>query len=306
MFNNFILYRILGNDLPPRHRLSQTLENLQFILEYEPCLSACEKRWIVNRIVNEEEEKAAITLLENYHQKYIHIPFIKQEYSSIDFDFQCFSQSDYFHTEEYQQLSEEMQARAIDRTYHDKILYTMNINACRNAALQEGRSLAKWVMPWDGNCFLTESAWEQILKGVETCEKIKYLVIPMTRVVNNQDLLRQNFEPYPVEEPQIIFRQDAREEFNEMLRYGHYSKIELLWRIRVPGYWDAWQWDPWDNLDWQESPEAGKFKSVGWVARLFSGVKECEQDAKNRAQLRRQGIRNFLDNLDDELGVSAK
>ncbi len=303
MLNNFILYRILGNDLPPRHRLGQTLENLQFILEYEPSLPGCEKRWVVNRIVSEEQEKAVITLLEDYQQKYIYLPFVKQEYFSIGFDCQCFAETDYFHSEAYQQLSPEMQARAIDRTYHHKILYTMNINFSRNTALREGRSLARWVMPWDGNCFLTESAWEQILEGVETGGQMKYLVVPMTRVLNNQDLLKQNFEPNPVEEPQIIFRQDAREEFNERVRYGHYSKIELLWRLQVPGYWDAWQWDPWDNLDCQESPEAGQFISIGWVARLFSGVKDSEQDAENRAQKRRQGIRDFLNNLDAQLGI---
>ena len=301
MVNNFIFYRILGNDLPPRHKQGQTLENLHFILEYEPSLHYCEKRWVINRIVDEEQEKAVINLLESYQQKYIHIPFIKEEYSSIGFDFQCFSQPDYFHSEEYQRLSPEMQARAIDRTYHHKILYAMNINGSKNAALREGRSLAKWVMPWDGNCFLTERAWQEILEKVEACEQKPYLLVPMTRALDNRNLLKQNFEPNPVEEPQIIFHQKAREEFNEMVRYGHFNKIELLWRLGVPGYWDKWQWDPWDNLDRQESPEAGQFMFVGWVARLFSGVQECEQNSYSRAKKRRQGIRDFLDNLDAQL-----
>jgi len=303
MFNNFILYRILGNDLPPRHKIGQTLENLQFILEYESSLLGCEKRWVINRIVNDKQEKAIIALLEDYNQKYIYIPFIKQEYSAIEFDFQCFSQSDYFRSEEYQRLSPEMQARAIDRTYHNKILYAMNINGSKNAALKEGRSLARWVMPWDGNSFLTERAWEQIREKAKNHEQIKYLIVPMTRVLNNKDLLKANFKPNPIEEPQIIFRQDASEEFNETLRYGHFNKIELLWRLRVPGYWDTWQWDSWDDLDCQESPEAGQFMSVGWVARLFSGVEKCERDPYHRANKRRQGIRDFLDTIDDHLGM---
>ena len=199
-----------------------------------------------------------------------------------------------------------MKAQAIESLYHNKILYAMNNNGARNAALREGRSLARWVMPWDGNCFLTEKAYQEILEGVETEEQMKYFMVPMTRVLNNEDLLGLSFKPNPVGEPQIIFRQDALEEFNEMARYGHFSKVELLWRLRVPGCWDKWNCAPWDNLEWHESPEAGQFKYIGWVARLFSGVKECEQDIVKRGQKRHQAIVNFLDSLDVQLGMDRE
>ena len=78
MSHNFVIYRILGNDLPPRHRKGQTKENLQFILKHEPSLPRCEKRWVVNRIVAREQEEAIITILQDNHQNYIHIPFIKK------------------------------------------------------------------------------------------------------------------------------------------------------------------------------------------------------------------------------------
>ena len=48
--NKFVLYRIIGNDLYPRHKKGQTIENLQFILENEPELESCEKRWQESRI----------------------------------------------------------------------------------------------------------------------------------------------------------------------------------------------------------------------------------------------------------------
>lgn len=38
--DNFIIVRIIGNDLPPRHSPNQTIDNLRFILEHEPDLEA--------------------------------------------------------------------------------------------------------------------------------------------------------------------------------------------------------------------------------------------------------------------------
>src|SRR5690554_3566160 len=49
--NTLVLYRIVGNDLYPRHAKGQSRENLRFVLENEPDFDACEKIWILNRIV---------------------------------------------------------------------------------------------------------------------------------------------------------------------------------------------------------------------------------------------------------------
>ena len=44
----FLLIRIVGNDLEPRHRVGQSRDNLAFILEHEPPLPGCEKRSMRN------------------------------------------------------------------------------------------------------------------------------------------------------------------------------------------------------------------------------------------------------------------
>ena len=64
--DNFVLYRIIGNDLPPRHERGQSLRSLRFILENEPALEACEKHFVVNRIVDTAMEAEIIELL-NLH-----------------------------------------------------------------------------------------------------------------------------------------------------------------------------------------------------------------------------------------------
>lgn len=83
MTDTFILYRIIGNDLYPRHKKGQSRENLQFVLENEPELVHCEKKWVVNRIIDKREEQAIIALLLQHNQEFINIPFNKEDYKQI-------------------------------------------------------------------------------------------------------------------------------------------------------------------------------------------------------------------------------
>ncbi|MCF2152071.1 alginate lyase family protein [Desmonostoc muscorum LEGE 12446] len=298
--NTFVLYRILGNDLSPRHKKGQTLENTEFILKYEPFLIKCNKRWVVNRIVDSEYEKAILKLLNKYNQKYIHIPFIQEEYTRIDFDFQGFFEFK-FHDKQYIKTLNFDQRKLENYLYRYKILYVMNNNKARNIALCEGRTLAKWVLPWDGNCFLTKNAWAKIVDDVESFENNKYFIVPMSRVLNNELLLDLNFNQNPTEEPQIIFRRDAKEEFDENRWYSNRPKAELLSRLSVPGVWNQWGLQPWEKEKKQLLSKSEQFHFTGWVARLFSGVSECEQDVSKRVEIRFYAIKEFLNDLDEQI-----
>jgi UDP:flavonoid glycosyltransferase YjiC (YdhE family) len=295
--DTFVLYRILGNDLPPRHKQGQVLENLKFILDYESEFENCQKRWIVNRITNYEQEKSVINLLKEHAQEYIHIPFIKEDYAAIDLDYEGFPEPDFFNSETYHKLGPVAKEYALNFTYRHKNIYVMNNNGARNVALKDGLRRAKWVLPWDGNCFVTRGAWKLIVEGIKTLKDEKYIIVPMTRVLNNIDLLNPEFIPNPLEEPQIIFRCDAKEEFNEQMQYGRIPKIQLLWRLGVPGKWDDWKLQPWEKYDKSLCREAGLFKHSAWVARLSSGKQDQEKDSDLRNNLRNQAIRSFLDNL---------
>lgn len=94
------LYRILGNDLPPRHALNQTMENLQFLLEHEldvahteildPDVSRSilhiEKYFVLNRIANPDTLDGIRKLLFDYgvsEDYIIEIPFEWEEYSKL-------------------------------------------------------------------------------------------------------------------------------------------------------------------------------------------------------------------------------
>lgn len=292
--DTFVLYRIIGNDLYPRHAKGQSRSNVKFILENEPALEGCEKRWVINRIVDEDERAAIIGLLEEYKQPYIDLPFDADDFGRVGWDLKAFGAHGFFSSEAFFELNSEQQDRAYTAAYRLKNAYLMHNNGARNAALRAGRDQAKWVLPWDGNCFLTQSAWRSLTAAITKAAHLRYFVVPMERVVDNQSLLEAGYSPCPVEEPQLIFRCDAPEEFNEAYPYGRRPKVELFWRHQIPGKWERWKDDPWDVRRRSLSPEAGQFGVAGWVARLFSGVSSLEAEDhasfKNRGLMRQQAI----------------
>jgi hypothetical protein len=304
--DTFTLYRILGNDLDGRHSVGQTRRNLQFILEHEPNFDNCEKRWVINRIVNKDEEDAVITLLEQYKQEYVRIPFLADEYAKVDFDFNCFSKKSCFISNDYFEQFPASRTRAVMAAYRLKNNYVMNNNGARNTALQDGKTRSKWILPWDGNCFLTKDAWGEIYNAVTSAPFYKYHIVPMARVIgSNNDLLQEGYNPPAAEEPQIVFRSDSIEMFNDGFCYGRRPKVEMFWRLMVPGKWDNWKDEPWDQKRLPVSAEAGQFQFAGWVARLFSGSAEQElRDEKSfqdRGRAREKAIITTLSSLDAKL-----
>ncbi|OLO07795.1 hypothetical protein BTW08_10560 [Salinicola sp. MH3R3-1] len=300
--DDFVLYRIIGNDLYPRHRKGQSRDNLRFILENEQPLEGCKKRWVVNRIADPAEESAILTLLEAHHQEWIHIPFSAEEYRRIPLDFDCLPSPGYLASAEFAKLGPEQRQRLLTALYRFKNNYVMNNNGARNRALEAGLGEAKWVLPWDGNCFLTPRAWNRIVEDVRERPWLAYYAVPMTRVLDNQRLVDDHFEPEAVEEPQLIFRNDADERFNEAFCYGRRPKVELFWRLGIPGKWDRWKDDAWEQPRRELGPEAGQFGVAGWVARLYSGMGSLEigtrQSARARYLVRQEAILSALQSLD--------
>eukprot|EP00123_Amoebidium_parasiticum_P017214 comp23756_c0_seq1/m.41095 comp23756_c0_seq1/g.41095 ORF comp23756_c0_seq1/g.41095 comp23756_c0_seq1/m.41095 type:complete len:943 (-) comp23756_c0_seq1:611-3439(-) len=309
----FVLYRTIGNDLPPRHRLGQSHDNVKFILDNEPALPGCVRRWVVNRIAVPEEEEKILRLLDEYNQTYIHIPFSLDAYSRTQFRFHGFKHPDFLRSEEFLALPEKIQMLYMDDVFHEKNVYAMNNNGARNAALEHGiQSGIRWVLPFDGNCYFTPAAWDAVRTVVlSKGESTKYFTVPMARMQSNDDLFISDFKPNAVEEPQVIFRRDAIERFNETYRYGRRPKVELLWRLGVAGPWDTWP----KVLEWERTakdtplssdvPRRNLVPAAGWVARLYSGKGNLEtggiKTLINRGVSRSQGIHDMLKRLDAQV-----
>jgi hypothetical protein len=307
--DTFVLYRVIGNDLFPRHRLGQSRENVAWILEHEPDLVDCDKRWVVNRIVNPGEEAAVLRMLEEANAPYLHIPFRWDEYRAASWDVSGIPPEFAPHTSGFTRLAGAYQGRVIMRLYRHKNNCVMNNNGARNAALDDGRARAKWVLPWDGNCFLTRQAWDAVREGVISKPHYPYHVVPMARVLDNRQLLDTSFQPEPNEEPQILFRHDAKEGFDPEYFYGRRPKVELFWRLGVAGPWDSWPMEPWDLPCPEFAEDAGAATTTGWVARLFSGQAAlerggCDKSFRGRGQARVEAIQEMLDRL-DVLAISS-
>lgn len=300
--DTFVLYRIIGNDLPPRHLKGQTLENIQFILENEREFKGCEKRFVLNRMVNADEEKKIMDMLDKAGYPFLHIPFSQKEYLKLGWDTDGVPEEFVPGTPRFKKLKTEEQGRIWMRIYRHKNNYVMNNNGARNAALTQGRQLAKWVLPWDGNCFITKRGWDDIVLSVKASQAVPYFVVPMARVTENRLLLKSDYTPEALEEPQVIFRKDSLLSFNESCFYGRRPKVELLWRLGVPGKWDTWELEPWDLPMPGYADEAGAFDYAGWVARLNSGRDSLEKDPKERALARVEAIKAMLDDVDRKTG----
>lgn len=305
--DDFVLYRIIGNDLPPRHEVGQARRNLAFILEHEPELRRCDKRFIVNRIVDDEEERKIVELLEEADVRYLRIPFDWEEYAETPLDTVGVPERYAPQSRRYAWLREDEQRRVRARLYRHKNNYAMNNNGARNTALEDGRSAAKWIMPWDGNCFLTRDAYNEIRQAVRTRPHVPYVLVRMARLDDNLQAFDNDMAPWAVEEPQVVFRRDAAMRFDPAYPYGRRPKVELLWRLGVPGPWDEWGIEPWDLPCPEYHDDAGAFEWSGWVARLAAGSESNQARpaaASERMWARTQAINDFLESLDRRAACS--
>lgn len=310
MAGGFVLTRILGNDLPPRHGERQTLANLAFILAHEPAFPSCEKRWVVNRIADAEREAEIIAMLEAHGQPVLRIPVDARVYARRMLDGDGLPP-------EFNPLAlvagdfgPSQAGYAYEWIYRHKNRYAINVNGARNAALADGFAAgARWVMPWDGACFLTAGAFDEIAALAEARPEARYLIVPMARVRDNEALIAPGFRPLETpDEPQIVFRSDARDRFDERLRYGHMCKAELLRRLGVPGPWQKWFPAVWERqLYADDAEDRGQFALGGWVARLNPLTTDAvEADGRARWRSRFVGVAAHCARLDAAIVGKAR
>lgn len=306
----FALVRVIGNDLTPRHAPGQSRANLAFILEHEPDLPGCTKSFVVNRIADADEEQAILNLLDRAGVPFVHLPYEPDTYAQAGWDIDGVPLAYAPHRALFDRLQPDHQARILARLYRHKNNAVIHNNGARNVGLAAGREWADWVLPWDGNCFVTAEAWQAIRAGVANRPDLPLWTVPMARITDNQALLEPGFAPPAEEEPQVLMRSDLDLRFDERWFYGRRPKVELFWRLGIPGPWDHWPLEPWD-LPFPEPdrrlPEIGR---AGWMARLYSGQAALEQGTNSaartealvgRGRARIEAITGLLDRLDNTL-----
>lgn len=276
----FVLYRILGNDMPPIHSPTQTLDNLEFILRHERPLEDCSKRFILNRIVDPERADKLRAALAAAGHPVDEIPFDPAVYRGLS----------------------DPQARGN---------YLTNNNPGRNLAMDLGASVADYVLPFDGQLFMPADAWQDIRARVSAVPDCPVWVVPMVRLLYNDEALRpgtlQREEVQGQSEPQIFFSRHCRDRFNEALPYGTGPKQEMLIRMSVPGPWHNRPGQLWDEMRSRpRSEHAGKALQAGLVYRLASGNPIATLQNKNRGVARKDSVLRFREMVDRVLDVPSQ
>lgn len=300
---DFALYRILGNSLPPRHGATEMLEHLRFTLDHEPELRGCRKYWVLNRIADKEVEFQCTTWIRKAGHEYLRLPFDMEAYASCFNDLSDLPEGVERIDPSHSGFAFDMSSFALEWKYRYKNLQALGLNAARNAALNAGRAIARWTLPWDGGCFITAEAWERIYQLAERDPAALHLIVPLARIAPD-DLLRQRGTPLAQDEPQIGFRNDSRTLFDERLRYGNRNKAALLCSLGVPGPWHSWSSAPWDEQQAPLSPERGRFVQGAWVARLTSKA-DVADNVRQRWRARFEGVERLCRRLDERL-VAAR
>ena len=215
--NSIVLYRLIGNDMPPLESRGQLLINTKYALEQEQFnLPRTRKRWILNRILDQQLHNEILGLLQDHGygpEDIIDIPFESEKMCAL-------------------------------RNSDDRMHYITNQNAARNLAYETGlRDGFRWIFVFDGNGFVSNDQWDSILGAVDHSERHnqRAMLVPMVRMHSANDatflnsstslMSIMNEQPH-FAEPQIGFRNDLLPSgsmpYNEDLKYGVMNKLDIL------------------------------------------------------------------------------
>ncbi|RLN83702.1 hypothetical protein BBJ28_00005790 [Nothophytophthora sp. Chile5] len=312
----YMLARVIGNALPPRHDPARALQNLRFILEHERLADdGLATHWVLNRLAEPEAARQIRELLTDFGAEFTELPLELEAYARTPFHVVVEDEGlDRVHVEVPKGEDAWTRMMNVNAMYASKNRYALGINGARNAMLDITRhSGARWLLPWDQTCFLTREAWLQIKRDLdEAPPERKYFVSYMDRLTEENDIvLSPDFQATPWEEPQLIFRSDAVERFDEQLRYGQRDKAALLVRLQVSGVWDGWGWSTWEqrrtyaNVS-RDVSGVDMVPSTGYVLRLYSGLPpniESNNPAAGmwREMRRAEGVITLLDSLEERV-----
>ena len=265
--------RVIGNDLYPRHQSGQAVSNLRTILQVESNPYGWQKLFVLNRFVDHRLEEEAREVVQQAGYACEVIPFDPATYQSLKYRPELFGGLEYFSSAEFLAKDPFSQDRMRIWACGEKIRYLMNINGARNHALAAGRLASDWTFVLDGSCFIPDDGFTALKNDLECAPSAPYLVVPMRRQSNQQDFAASDFTSVYQEEPQLAFRSDAVEQFDENYPYGVRDKTSLLNRLGVPGPWCAWAPLSWHPEFTTRSPDRYLFQyASASVLRLTSGI----------------------------------
>jgi hypothetical protein len=266
---------------------------MRYILENELAFENCLKTWIVNRVADPAAEAEILSTLAAHGQPFRRIAFDRSAFLKQPID--------RFPVKNIGRLPFEKIQRALLHTYRKRVQYLAPINSVRNLAIREARREGvDWILPLDGSCFIEPAAWEALRSQAGSLSPVHYMVLPMVRI-GHPALAMPNRRPTFNEEPQLVFRRDARQRFNRNYRYGRRDKVELLMRLGVKGPWNRWRDDPWDLPLPKTVAGREVVQQAGWVLRFNADIEAADPPPElsaDRDLARQVGLLRLLSSLD--------
>lgn len=238
--NNYVIIRILGNDISTLHNENQTFDNLKFTLENEPEFKNTDKIYILNKIIDNNKKNKIIKLLKKYKTKYLEITFNYNEYIELN---KKHNIDDILHNDININIGFK-QFKKIMKRLKDYNLFIINNNGARNYALQYGKKYYEWSFILDSNNMMTQEMFDNI--NLDKRNE-SYIILPQKRIgdnvtyVNETIFDKEKISLLPIQEPQIVFHKNSKLKFNPEIPYGSSPKAELLRVIGVPGVWSNWK-----------------------------------------------------------------
>jgi hypothetical protein len=204
------------------------------MLANEPKLKGTDLYFVLNRVYNLTHVDIVKKMVTDAGHKWVCIPFVADEYRK-------FQPMDTFGLRPHSFDDTVVTAAAMRRfERQNSNLYLMNNNGARNVALEHGLAQGyAWTLPFDGNCFFDSDAWFDISRELKKAraQKKSYVAFPLVRTQFGADGRLERGDPG---EHNVAFYHDALLKFNPLAMYGFRPKVDLLWRLNVPGSWTSW------------------------------------------------------------------
>lgn len=285
---SFWLFRVIGNALPPRHAADHHRRTAEYILDHEPRFPDSRRTWILNQIVDPEESRSLIDMLEARGEHVVEVPFDPLAAARAHLDASGLP-DDLLHPAD--PLDTLTAVWRLEWLLRHKSLAVANVNRARNVALQMGRPRARWTLPLDGGVMFTAAGWDGFQRAIAAHPTAKFAAIGFVRVDSFGAVAGADCPDPTAFEPQIAFRDDTVDAYDETLRYGHRNKVELLGRIGASGSWLRNANAPWDRSPPRTSPDHGAVCWGGFTVRLPTGAAPAvERDNPSRWLARFDGI----------------
>ena len=242
---DFILYRIIGNDMPPLQVEGQLIKNLKFIVENEKLKEGSKRVWILNRIHDSKSLNKIKTFLNEKNEEYKEIKFIYSEF--INQKLNINKNVLLLLNNNFWKKADETKINLFVLLLKNFNNYATNINQARNFCIKDGKlQKCQWVFPLDGNIFIPHNNLLKISDQLNSTDK-KYLIMPMKRIDNIKDIDNVHDKDF-FEEPQVSFRIDKNIFFDENYCYGFRPKVNLLKRLMLFNQYNIFRNTQYDYL----------------------------------------------------------